>query len=327
MKKFIAVFLSVFLLLQPLCASAVVSGETASQIVSQTIDDLYDERRLLCLDFEQNRSAIAAIDAQLETLGVEELSAAEVAALRGESFGTMATVPATGAVKWTSERVYTVYCGLRLQYQIIRGVPNAALSPLEASGEKVIQFSGNSSAANLIVAKAAVIGLSGALPKYGILVSTTLTAFDVLHSVFSELQPETIITNLKSVYMYNLVSEEKYVYVKCDGDPDMNNQILCYKGNAISYEVLINIPQAVLVNGSYGPNIASEALYGSAYADHYNNAHGYAVEMYFYGEYLRQRTLYNNFLLTDYEITALTDQFTIPIPSQSHLFPFHGQVA
>lgn len=239
-----------------------------------TIEELYKLRNSLSADFENFSDAIARIDKQLESLGVEEISQSEVEEKLGlteHAIQPFISVSSTSDIKWTSTREYYVYRGKSYELQIIRGVPAKGSGQLWSNN---LQYKGATSsgfnAASKNVAKVVVNKIAGCLPQVGGMISNGLTFYNAFKGVISGLSPTTSVGAIECAYTSSISSSYLYVFIKYSGDVDTGNQILGYCGNVVTYETSISTPGSIKINGTWLPKIYTTYVSGTITSPYYN---------------------------------------------------------
>lgn len=220
-----------------------------------TLEELYQLRNVLVMDFDFYEDEIAEIDRKLEKLGVTEISQSEVEAKLGliDEYAVQPCydVTSTSDIKWTSKREYYVYRGKSYELQVIRGVPKEGTGRLCSSDgqPKLAKADLGFKAAAKNVSKIIVNSVAGSLPQIGGMINTAQTFYDVFKGVISGLSPTTSLGPIECNYTSSMVANYLYVFVKYSGDIDEGNQILAYCGNWIDYSTTITIPSPIKVNG------------------------------------------------------------------------------
>lgn len=192
--------------------------EDTSLYTSDNIDDLYEIRSELALDFDNNIDKINEIDKRLEELGVEELSVKEVYEKVYETNVGMSRVAlnTSTTVKWTSTRQTTVFNGKTYEMQIIRGVPATASSEL-AYTFKVPACDATNATVLLNIS------------DIGAYSGTATCDSTLKNRKYSDIFGTA--TGTKTVSGQATISSDYiYVFVKYSGDLDAGNQIKAYVG-------------------------------------------------------------------------------------------------
>ena len=215
----------------------------------QRIDELYEQRNLLCLNYEDNKEEIKSIDDKIALLGVEEYSLEEIALLFNESSNATSSVGENSAnvrvsdtdtTKWTgTETVYT-FNGTSYELLIVYGTNKKG-----SSGKLYKTWTSVASKTNFVAnavkaIKLVVTAASGA-PTFPTALSVGMTFYDVFSQFVDLLNPTTTIADFSCTYVGTVNNSVKYIFVKNYGDPDGSpsygqGQILCYYGNSISYQ-------------------------------------------------------------------------------------------
>lgn len=241
-----------------------------------TVEELYQFRNVLVMDYDFYEDEIAEIDRKLEKLGVEEISQSEVEAKLGliDEYAVQPCydVTSTSDIKWTSKREYYVYRGKSYELQVIRGVPDGQVGRLCSSDAqpKLAKADSGFKAAAKNVSKIIVNSVAGSLPQIGGMINTAQTFYDVFKGVISGLSPTTSLGPIECNYTSSMVANYLYVFVKYSGDIDAGNQILAYCGNWIDYSTTITIPSPIKVNGVWRANVDAVNVRGTITSPYYN---------------------------------------------------------
>lgn len=295
--------------------SAIIIGDdTATINTSARIAELYDLRAELTLNYEENIEAIEEIDAQLELLGVETLTNAEVLALMGQSGDAQAlpmiNLPQITGQRWTSERVYTVYCGVRLQYQIVRCVPSAQSSDLISNELVTRKIYGTYGPLTLAINafKMALSPIAGYAFGIDAELGEVESLFGILSLVHDSLSPYQSIGEVDGTYRVAMSSFEEYIFVKYDGASD-DDQVVCYAGNQVNFGIGVNAMVWEIDEDTEGyyPISNSKDYNGNITSQYYNQtgAVNHALETFFYSEHLAQRPRQYNFKLNQVSLFEL----------------------
>lgn len=239
------------------CAAdpAVSSPSPYAAIYAETdADALFQLRATYLLDHEDGQSAIEAIDKRLLQLGVEEISAVEVAHLFDSNPSENQpryTPTSTPGTTWYSQRLINVYNGKEYEVQIITGQmanPQATNSPLYDYTPGIVkEYTGG--LVGLInalhVAAPDIIVSAGSIqdPAVGSVLSAGLTLYDIVMAFEEGLMPTSTLDNGKYSYDITLISTMKFAFIKYSGNLDTGNQILGYAGTEVKCAVKINIPR------------------------------------------------------------------------------------
>mgnify|MGYP004552855783 FL=1 len=136
MKRMISTLMATILLALSF-AVPVFAQESSDN--SALIDSLLEERAaLICLE---KWNEVDSLDQQLESLGVEKLTAAEV----DERFGSIngatpyVSTPASTNVTWLSSRTNYTYNGVTYEIQTLTAQPNQNNSNLKISGTYLLK--------------------------------------------------------------------------------------------------------------------------------------------------------------------------------------------
>lgn len=135
MKKALSILMVTLLLSLSLTANVFAQSSVDS---NSQIDELLENRaEFICLE---QWDKVASIDQQLEQLGVEKLTAQEVA----EHFASVTpyvSTPVSSNVTWLSSRTDYTYGGVTYEIQTLTAQPNQNNSNLKDSGSRAIASS------------------------------------------------------------------------------------------------------------------------------------------------------------------------------------------
>lgn len=255
MKKTLSIALVMVLLF--LCGSspvsAVVPGEDSmpSENIPATtdVDELFRLRAQLLMDPNTSQEQFDSIDAQLFALGVEPISAYEVAQKFGNTASPLYDPISTDDTLWTSQRLTNVYNGKQYEIQIITGQmrnSNATNSPLYDTdpGIKKSTHGKQMGAINVlqVIAEDVVTSSISSIPVVGPILTAPLTAYELLHAYNSGYSPTTVIDNADYTFLTVAVSTMRFAFVKYSGAVDAGNQILGYCGTQVNYHVSVTFP-------------------------------------------------------------------------------------
>lgn len=199
------------------------------------ITQLMLERSKLEVEYSKNRSKIAEIDSQLNSLGVTEVSTFELENRMGIDVSPYYIVNPTSTTRWTSRRVVTTYRGKQYELQIIEGVPTSADSPLRYDSSRVYYEARGVKAGIAKVLQVLSVSALGAIPEIGSELAAGVTVYDAIKGMVSNLTTSTLIDKITGTGVVSLTTHMKFVYVKEYGQPDTGNQVLCYQGNSVTY--------------------------------------------------------------------------------------------
>lgn len=247
---------------------------------------------LLCQNYEENQKEIVEIDNELESLGVVELTADEVAEKMGIEKEVMspnsriATYPTADGVEWSSSRVYQVCRGKVIELQILVGKPVEGTN--HSTSELVSRTERSTHAANVkaatqeliktIVQDVVVEGVAIS-PAKGGLIATGVTVLTWIETFVSGLNTSTIIESLDTSYIINQRGEMKIVYAKYESLSD-DYQILAYMGNKSSITVEVSAP-AIYVGNEYLESERTTYRGWVASPDYESNYRTHAAQLYY----------------------------------------------
>ena len=258
------------------------------------INNLFDERQTLSLNYNQNIKRINEIDLELHKLGVQTLSEQEVQA----KFENAANVkdskgitpyqdlPTGGTnVQWTSTRSIIVYNGKQYEVQEIRAVPTGAgslseLKAIVATGQNL--KAGSAYMVQAIVQDAAAMVIA-AIPGTAFIGQGITLYTHLVNAYNTSIAHNTEFSNVEAVYAITLSTNEVCTFVKTPGSVDVGNQFLCYKGNrfdvyvqATTGELKADGQDNILIpTVKYTYGISEKSKY---YDDKYNISCKYFVE-------------------------------------------------
>lgn len=326
-KRAVSLFLTLVLLLGNQSALFV----SASSIVTDTeeffvydgvrnesIDSLMAERSKLEVNFDENQDEIARIDQLLGQLGVEVLSEAEVANKLGVVSPNIDT-PTIDGVRWTSRRQVVVYHGQRYELQIIEAIPNSTDSPLIDDQAACVYeeegvVAGITNAAKII----AVDTMSGLVDEYSTLdelntgikvLDAFLSAAEIAEGFKEALTDATVFDEVTGTALVSFSVHMRYIFVKPYESLDVGNQVLCYVGNTVTYNITTTSAVWDMESGEpvaeHIVNQWSATTYSSCFDDlsvpamHYHNFKYYGIERFYMLYYVDSITF--NFFGSDVE--------------------------
>ena len=266
--------------------------EVVSKKEQIKIDKLQEERFQLCQNYEENQTEIVEIDNELESLGVVELTAAEVAEKMGiENEGMspnarIATYPTVDGVEWSSSRVYEVCRGKVIELQILVGEPqdNTNYNSSELISRQVIEIH----AANFelgtrnllkVMAEDIVVGAVEETPVVGGIIEAGVTAYSWVEAFMSGVATDTVIDNAEVVYIVEQYGQTKMVFAKyLDYSDEL--QVLAYVGNKSNMAIIVNKP-SIYVGNTY-PEMETEEYTGFVSSPRYDSGFkAYAAQLYY----------------------------------------------
>lgn len=249
MKKKISVLLSLLLLVMALPLNVSANEIPEDVLMQEEMNLLLDKRaELICLE---KYDEVYEIDAQLASLGVEELTPQEVQ----EKFidtNPMArvTVPVASNVNWYSTSFDYPYNGTTYTVQTLIAQANEKSSNLKESGSRAIASTYKWQAGFMNALTAFGSGLLGEIPGSSIY----LTVYDTVSGAVSGISKTTEISSAEIVYSWSHVTTASFKYVKVKGQTD-DYQSLTYistKGvTAIGYQY----PTFTYSGGTVKPNV------------------------------------------------------------------------
>lgn len=260
MKKALSIVLVLTILLlsgaNPAIALEVTGEDSVSRenFSSAAADTLFRLRAQLLLDPNSSQEEIDKIDAQLRSIGVEEISHTDVIRKLGASAQPMYNVTSTENTSWFSQRSITVINGRQYEAQIITGQWKTTGSPLyDFKSGAVSNFAGKKAgqikALQALVDEIVSCGI-GQIPEVGTYLSVGMTLYDIQKAYYEGLTPTTVIDNVSYSFDIYLGTTMKFVFVKYAGALDEGNQVLFYVGTGTEFKVWIDIPVVTVVNGT-----------------------------------------------------------------------------
>ncbi len=255
MKKLISFALATIITCSPLLfGSNTKALDDYSRV--EKIENLYQKRNELAIDFDKNKTHIDSIDKQLKALGVETISETEAQKIRDNSIKSddsipssksnkneyslrAAVPPSTHDVKWTSYRYNYSYRGTILEFQVVKASTNAEFGRLR-------QYSDSTTQATSLAKTIRDITLFG----LGFLPNGAGIIFGIAGNVISLADTINDISSTTKVaagtrFTYSTLWSVEYmeVYAKYLGTPDVGHQILVYRGNQANFSTKITFPK------------------------------------------------------------------------------------
>lgn len=218
------------------------------------IEELFEIRGKLELDYANNIDEINHIDLMLEQLGVEEVSSAEVMTKLG-TYSPDYDVSSTEYVRWTSRRLVVTFNGQHYELQILEAIACHENSPLldslamvsyEADGVEV----GIQNAAKVVAAKAWGMALDGfgdylistgnPYLTLGVCLYDAISFSKDVSDAFKEaMSTSTVLDKVEGTASVMMSTRMRYIFVKPYQTQDYGNQLLSYIGNAVTYGITI----------------------------------------------------------------------------------------
>lgn len=308
LRKYISLFLAIVITIGCTIRSYAMEIGTGNMEVvvedkekNEEIDRLFSLRCELELEYEQNAVLISEIDRQLAILGVEEMTAVELASKIGFDVMPCVSANSTSTTQWTSRRVVVTYYGKQYELQIVEGVPTSGSSPLRRNYLNVSYEAEGIIAGTTDAIKVIGISALGAVPVIGDTLSLGITAYDAFNAAVSGLSTSSTIDNVDGSATVSLTGHMKFVFVKTYGASDTGNQVLCYVGSEVSYLVTAVSVVDVMINNKLHTyhNISTSREDGST-SQYYTS---YTVPAQNYYNY---KTNGNSNFIYDYHITYVT---------------------
>lgn len=271
MKRLVSTLMAT-LLLASYFAVPVFAQESSDN--SAQIDSLFEERaELICLE---KWDEVESIDQQLESLGVEKLTAAEV----DERFGSIdgatpyvSTPPSTN-VTWFSGRINYTYMGTTYEIQTLTAQPNEHDSSLKKSGFRTLSstYKWKVGFMNLVSV------LVSSIPVENKKVALAMTVYEGLSGFVSGVSKTTEISSAEIVYSYAHTTTATFKYVKVKGQSD-DYQVLSYISTKGKTTVGYQYPEFIYSSGSVEPNVVQGNRIIDSVPDGYNSNIG-AIKAY-----------------------------------------------
>lgn len=255
----------------------------------QKIEQLYDLRGVLSIDYEKNQTKIEQIDNELYSLGVspvdygyvlekqEHCSSNKMAA----STLPRASVPPYPGVGWDSYRFQTNVNGIVYELQVITGKPNSSDSDLLSYQLTYQNPTGHdySALGNLLYTlTCAVASLNPITSTYATMLEIASAAYPYLTNVSNE-----TVHNVKCSAVTTLTAHIKYVFVKYESSPD-SQQIWMYLGNKAMSKTTFTVCFSKQLTPD-GPWMADQLSYQKLYnvvANGYNDYNSMCWSYYMY---------------------------------------------
>ncbi len=257
-RKMIALIL-IFVMLVPL-SSAVAADELSTSIQTEEqdiviihdpekndrIEALLALRGKLELDYEANTDAIAFIDVQLQQLGIENVSNAEIMSKLG-MVAPAIEIPSTDYVRWTSRRLVVTYHGQHFELQIYEAFACHNESPLLDSTAHV-----ETEPKTVRVAVDTALRICAAHAMQGIVdlaaeaeqeflgtsyIEMAQLSYDITTALMEAMSTSETIENVEGTAQAAISTRMRYIFVKPYQTPDEGNQVLSYIGNTVTYEI------------------------------------------------------------------------------------------
>lgn len=300
----------------------------------QRIDELYERRNVLCLDYEKNEREIEFIDREISLLGVKEYSLEEIGALLTESVSVTTTgrnsinvdVSDTETTKWTGTETVYSFNGTSYELLIVYGTNKKGINGKLYKTWTSVASKSNFVANAVKTIKLVITAASGS-PTFPNALSVGMTFYDVFSQISELLNPTTTITNFSCTYVGTVNNSIKYVFVKNYGDPDGSpsygqGQILCYYGNSIAYQSAELAGAMVAANGvDLIPNSEkTEYVSCTIRSGNYDNAKYVAC-----ARFVQAQSVPYSQVVTDYSVEYIKEYY-INNTSKSISVPFDSPV-
>lgn len=281
MKKISIILVVLFLLSSVTIVSA--KHDSESQRLS-SINELYDERNMLCIEFEKNKEKIREIDLALENLGVETLDVSEVKSIfeNAENVSSQqierVSTPSTPTSTWTSTRTTYTLNNTTYNLQIIRAVNNSGTSGQLYKSWATVQLtrSGSAQAGQVETLKIVIdTALQATIPSG---LRAGYSFYTMFRDLCSAMTSSTTFSSYKASYTTTVNAQEVYVFVRYNNETDAN-QMLTYVGNSTAYVCTTTTPAAVAENG-IDLIAGSKTQQGTIASKYFSNFNSYACNTY-----------------------------------------------
>lgn len=247
MKRMISTLMATILLALSFAVPVFAQESSDNSVL---IDSLLEERAaLICLE---KWNEVDSLDQQLESLGVEKLTAAEVDERFGSINGATPYVskPASTNVTWLSSRTNYTYKGVTYEIQTLTAQPNQNNSNLKNSGSRSIASSYKWKVGSMNALSVVGSSLAGEIPG----ASLALSVYDTISDFVSGISKTTEISSAEIVYSYAHITTASFKYVKIKGQSD-DYQNLTYISTKGTTAVGYQYPTFTYSGGSVKPNV------------------------------------------------------------------------
>lgn len=322
MKKRILALVTTMVVLVNSCFVFANEGENNTIPENMGIEELYQRRLELALDYDGNREEIDEIDETLEQYGVEEISEEELrekiinSDMNISKDGPMpAYVPTGSGVIWTSRRYYVTYAGITYEAQEIIGQSSESENALQGLYNKTINKSGNYNAGTTMALKGVFTSIAGFVMDSVVEgVSLGISLFQLMVDEVSNISLSSNIKNYQSTYTINLVSNEKFVFIKRLGESD-SSQILCYVGNNVLSANGVTYIADIYTNGVITkPGLKTKYYEGNVTSLNYNSSGLEAAQNYYKYDYYHTSFNEYSYLITRYTFSCLGESISCNVP-------------
>lgn len=226
-------------------------GEIISNEKQRKIDELYEERLNLCMNYDKNQKAIDKLDKSIEKLGAVEVTLKEVeekmkmvseeGMVIDKQNAINVKVPRESYVKWTSTRRIVTYNGTQYEIQELRAVPTSSRSSLYGSATVKKTVRQNVKAKKEFL-KSTIPTIMGMAPNVVGTIGNGLSIYQACRAYDENLSNNVTIEEIEANSTITVGTDYIFDYVKKVGYKDEGHQVLCYAGNNVSVAVSTVIP-------------------------------------------------------------------------------------
>ena len=259
------------------------------------MDELYEKRAQLVLNFEDNIDEIRMVDAQLQNLGVKTLSTAEATELIQQGGARGIDVQSTSYTTWTSLETVYPYMGRFFEIQVITGVPRtfqqngdtyldtrSSLYDSEMHVVSDVDIKPKYDKAFQIMVDGAVTQLLSSVTEGAPYVSEVLaigkTFYEMYGAVMGSVASSSTLYDVECTYDISMNTTMKLIYIK-PKDSSLYNPILGYGGNMTYCSIVTGLTTGLVVEHEDG--LYSEREYYTTYnklqSPYYHNAYDKAA--------------------------------------------------
>ena len=236
----IAILMFCFIRVFPITALATDMINSYSAEINEQIEELFDQRKELVKDSEENEEAIAAIDEQLRELGVVFLNEQADNQKLQEVYGLTALSSSSSGITWTSRTYNQVYAGSVFSVEVIRGSPANENSDLFYSAGYTGSASSVQAGTGVAIQLTAEALVTGAveflLDDWAVVLSTGLTIWDICSGTAEAMSETTYVSMPSYQDMIVTTSEIKLAYVRPYGENE-EYRLLGYYGSDVEFTV------------------------------------------------------------------------------------------
>ena len=229
MIKKTASIILILALLTTLCvpaASASTYNPNAEQnLIDQQIAALLEQRQSLMFETPRDESAIEKINSELEELGVEFLTDADVASKfpdayelqfdnNNSSASPRVSTPSSSSVSWMSTRSSYVFEGQIYNVQKLIAEPLSESCSLWREGSARLRYTGNAQAGAVNFFKA----VGAAIQSY--ITPVTSTLYNIFSSTWNGLATTTIVDSVDATLSWETSTTVMIYYIRLESQTD-----------------------------------------------------------------------------------------------------------